>query len=123
MNKVVTYFFLLCNFFVFGIVGCSKSDSTPETVVTPTLGPCSGTPGPLFSAMKTVIAQKCVSCHNSTRTLGGQDYSSDCNIVASKTRIKVRAVDEGTMPPNGPLPQADKDKITAWFNAGGLYTK
>lgn len=106
------------------MISCSKSDSTPEAVITPPAGgDCSGTPGALFTAVKTIISQKCVGCHNSTNASGGQDLSSDCKIVASKTRIKIRAVDEGSMPPNRPLPQADKDNITAWFNAGGILSK
>lgn len=122
MKKLITYYLLLCTIVMTNTIACSKSDSTPEAVITPPAGGCAGTPGMLFTAMKTIIVQRCVSCHNSTNAQGGQDLSTDCKIIASKTRIKVRAVDEGTMPPNGPLPQADKDKITAWINAGGLYT-
>ncbi len=40
-------------------------------------------------------------------------------IDASKNRVKTR-VDQGTMPPSGPLQQSDKDKITAWINEGAL---
>lgn len=40
-------------------------------------------------------------------------------IDASKGRVKAR-VDQGSMPPSGPLQQTDKDKITAWINEGAL---
>jgi hypothetical protein len=50
------------------------------------------------------------------------NWTVNCNIVTNKARIKVRAVDQGTMPPSGPLSQADKDKINAWINAGGAIT-
>ena len=50
------------------------------------------------------------------------NWKVDCNIVANKDRIKIRAVEQGTMPPTGALPQSEKDKITAWINAGGKIT-
>lgn len=80
--------------------------------------------GPLFSAVKTLIQNNCQSCHNNSIANGGMNWQVECNIVANKDRIKARAVDNSpsSMPPTGPLPQADKDKITAWINAGGRYT-
>jgi uncharacterized membrane protein len=54
---------------------------------------------------------------------GGASFSDPCSIVALKTRIKIRAVDEGSMPQGGPmLSAAEKAKITDWINAGGLIT-
>lgn len=38
-------------------------------------------------------------------------------IEASKSIIKLR-VDQGTMPPSGPLAQSDKDKISTWIAEG-----
>ena len=88
----------------------------------PVVDPCSGTPGPLFTAVKALVSSKCVGCHNTGRANGGMDFSIDCNIVTNKARIKIRAVDEGTMPPTGTLPATDKAKITNWVNAGGKIT-
>ena len=105
------------------IVSCSKSGGG-NTIPPPPPPPsaCSGTAGPLFTAVKTLMAANCQSCHNNTIANGGMNWTVDCNIVINKTRIKARAVDEGTMPPTGPLAQAEKDKITAWINAGGKFT-
>ena len=50
------------------------------------------------------------------------NWQVDCNIVANKARIKVRAVDESSMPPGNPLSAADKKKITDWIAAGGAFT-
>lgn len=94
--------------------GCTKTASV--TVGT------GGVAGPLFTAVKTLTQASCQSCHNNTIANGGMNWTVDCNIVANRTRIKARAVDEGTMPPTGTLPQAEKDKITAWINAGGRFT-
>jgi uncharacterized membrane protein len=95
--------------------GCTKT-------ATITVGTNAGTAGPLFTAVKTLMQANCQSCHNNTIANGGMNWTVDCNIVANKDRIKVRAVDLGTMPPTGALAQGDKDKITAWINAGGRFT-
>ena len=96
------------------VKGCTKTASV--TVGT------AGAAGPLFTAVKTLMQANCQTCHNNTIANGGMNWTADCNIVANRTRIKARAVDEGTMPPTGPLPQVEKDKINAWINAGGRFT-
>lgn len=94
--------------------GCEKN-----TAVTVAEKPA----GPLFTAVKAVITARCVGCHNTTTANGGANFDSDCGIVSKGNRIKVRAVDQGTMPQGGPqLAQADKDKITNWINAGGKHS-
>jgi uncharacterized membrane protein len=69
-----------------------------------------------------MMQANCQSCHNNSIANGGMNWTVDCNIVANKDRIKIRAVEQGTMPPTGALPQSEKDKITAWINAGGKIT-
>jgi uncharacterized membrane protein len=120
MKKIALTFFSTAIVSSILIVSCSKSDGDDSTP--PPAAACSGTPGPLFTAVKTLMQANCQSCHNSGNANGGKDWTIDCNIVANKTRIKARAVDDGTMPPTGPLPQSEKDKITAWINAGGRIT-
>jgi hypothetical protein len=93
--------------------GCEKSVSV--TIAS------SGAAGTTFTAVKNLIASKCQSCHNNSLANGGMNFQVECNIVKSKDRIKVRAVDEGTMPQTGPLTQAEKDIISAWITAGGAY--
>jgi hypothetical protein len=94
--------------------GCEKS--TTVTV-------SAGTAGTLFNQVKTLIAAKCQSCHNNTVQNGGMNWAVDCNIVTNQARIKVRAVDEGTMPAGGPpLTTGEKAIITNWITAGGLLT-
>lgn len=114
---------IFCCALLLNFLSCSKTDSTPDAVVVvPPVNKCAGTSGPLFTAVKTLMQQKCVSCHKTGFASGGIDFTTDCNIITSQARIKVRAVDQGTMPPGGPLAQVDKDKITAWINAGGAIT-
>jgi uncharacterized membrane protein len=84
--------------------------------------------GTLFSAVRSVIQTFCVSCHNNSVQNGGMNWEVDCNIVAHRDRIKIRAVDQaGTanqmpQPPNPALSTADRQKILDWINAGGMYT-
>ena len=94
--------------------GCEKS-----TVVTIN---SAGAPGPLFTAVKNLMTNKCQSCHNNTVQNGGMNWQVDCNIVLNKLNIKDKAVDLGTMPPTGPLSSTEKAVITDWIAAGGNYT-
>jgi hypothetical protein len=82
-----------------------------------------GTKGPLFTLVRNLMTSKCQPCHNNSLQNGGMNWESDCNIVANQTRIKVRAVDEGTMPSGGPaLTVSEKGIITNWITAGGRLT-
>lgn len=80
--------------------------------------------GPLFSAVRTLVQNNCVTCHNATVLNGGMNWTVDCNIVTFKDRIKARAVDgnPSPMPQGGFLPLSERQKITDWINAGGKYT-
>lgn len=80
--------------------------------------------GPLFNAVRTVLQNNCVSCHNSTISEGGMNWTVDCNIVMFKDRIQARAVNANpsAMPPTGLMPASERQKITDWINAGGRYT-
>lgn len=97
--------------------GCSKN--TNVTVAT-------AAAGPLFTAVKGVVTANCAlsGCHSGSSPTGGINFTVDCNIVINKERIKARAIDgnPSIMPPTGALPQADRDKITAWLTAGGKFT-
>lgn len=77
--------------------------------------------GPLFGQVKSIIQSQCLYCHNSTSASGGVSYSTDCNIVANKIRIRARAVDgnPSPMPQTGLIPVSERQKIIDWVNAGG----
>lgn len=80
--------------------------------------------GPLFTAVRTLVQNNCVSCHNPANPNGGMIFTVDCNIVAAKDRIQARAVNgnPSPMPPTGLLPASERQKITDWINAGGKFT-
>lgn len=112
---------VFCCALLFNFLSCSKTDSTPDKPIQ-AVNKCSGTAGALFTLVKTLVQEKCVSCHNNSFASGGMNLLTDCSIITNQVRIKVRAVDQGNMPPGRPLSQTDKDKITAWINAGGAIT-
>ena len=82
------------------------------------------TAGPLFQAVRTLLNNNCVSCHNSSISEGGMNWTVDCNIVNFKDRINIRAVtgSPSAMPPSGLLPASERVKITNWINAGGRFS-
>lgn len=108
--------------------GCTGSAQVTVGTGTTGGGECSGTAGPLFTAVKAVLQANCVSCHNASNSQGGMNWAVDCNIVTNRARIKARAVDAaGTAnqmppPPNPPLSTADRQKITDWIAAGGNFS-
>ena len=84
--------------------------------------------GPKYAAVKQLITGGgaggyCGPCHVNGGMDGGKNFDTDISIVASKDRIKIRAVDgiPSFMPPapNFPLTTADQQKIIDWINAGG----
>lgn len=103
------------SYLVKDITGCLKSGSANVAMQQP---------GTLYTAVKAIIINNCINCHNGPSGNGGMDFSSDCNIISSSGRIKIRAVDGNPsfMPTTGKLNQVDMDKITAWITAGGRYS-
>ena len=96
------------------VSGCEKTKAV--TVAS------SGTAGSLFTAVKNLISATCQSCHNNTVQNGGMNWANQCNIIQFQDRIKVRAVDQGTMPQGGPeLTATQKAVITNWINSGGQF--
>ena len=93
--------------------GCEASQQVSVTTTGTTLGV-------KFTAVKNLLAAKCQSCHNSTNTQGGMNWTVDCNIVQYSARINARAVVAGDMPFGGPMLTAgEKAVITDWIAAGG----
>ena len=75
--------------------------------------------GPTFTAVKSLINAKCISCHNGSNP-AGVDFRTDCAIEQRGAAIKTQAVDQETMPQGGPpLTATEKKVITDWLTAGG----
>ena len=126
--KQTRYAFAIFGFCTITFLSCSKESTDPTPDQNPPGGGgnnsacATATPGPLFTQVKTVLANNCVTCHNPSGQMPSVDFRSNCVIEGRAALIKTRAVDQGTMPPTGALAQADKDKISAWVAAGGKVT-
>jgi hypothetical protein len=85
-------------------------------------------PGPLFSAVRTIVQTNCAvtGCHDATTMQSGINFNNNCDIVAQSARIKARAVDGNPSfmppPPRPQLSAADKQAINNWVAAGGGFT-
>jgi len=77
--------------------------------------------GPKYALVRQLINGYCGPCHLNNGMEGSKNFDTDANVIASKDRIKVRAVDGNPtfMPQGGQLTTIDKQKITDWINAGG----
>jgi hypothetical protein len=78
--------------------------------------------GPLFTAARNMMQTNCIlsGCHADIQP---PFFSDPCVIITNRFLIKDGAVDASpsVMPPTGPLPAADKQKIIEWLNAGGKF--
>lgn len=107
------------NIIVMDANGCMQSATATVAV---------GTAGPLFNAVKQVLATNCAlsGCHIGPNPQNGLDWTDNCTIAANAARIKARAVDGNPsfMPPYpySQLSATDKQKIVNWVNAGGQIT-
>src|SRR5688500_9464421 len=109
-NLLILTLTLCCSAFVFS---CSKSggdDGGGGGTGGGGGGGTGGTPGPLFTSVKSMMQTNCAisGCHVGSNPQAGLNFTVDATIVQQKDRIKVRAVDQaGTaqqmpQPPNPP---------------------
>jgi hypothetical protein len=80
---------------------------------------CSGVPASFSADILPIIVTKCriPSCHNAAAS-GGHFFQSFDDVYAAKDRIHLRVVIQKSMPPSGPLPQAEIDKLKCWIENG-----
>lgn len=92
--------------------GCTKS-ATATIAET-------GTKGPLFNDVTSLVTLKCnLPCHASGA--GGAPkgiMATDCDIISRKTLMNQKVVNENM----GSLNNTEKAKLQAWIDAGGKYT-
>lgn len=69
-----------------------------------------------------VMVTKCAlsGCHNSGSAAGGVILETYAQVSDAKNRIMERAVVQKSMPPSGPLPADQSNKIKCWIDGGAL---
>lgn len=121
MKKSIVFFVVLnVSIFQLGVLTSCSKEST-DTVNTPGAD-CSNPAiqkGPKFTAVESIINNKCISCHNGNQS---PNLTTACNIVNEWSDIKYRCVEVKNMPQSGPLPTAEQQAITDWVDAGHKYT-
>jgi uncharacterized membrane protein len=84
-------------------------------------------PAPPFVEVRTVIVQRCAVCHSANPTLpnvsampGGVAMDTPAQIRAAAPRIRVRAVEQRTMPPANTtgIGQEERELLRRWIDAG-----
>lgn len=69
-----------------------------------------------------IMASRCAfsGCHNSGSAAGGVVLETHAQVSAAKARIMERTVVQKSMPPSGPLPADESNKIKCWIDGGAL---
>ena len=122
MKKIVSLL-LIASFVIFQTNILSSCTKRSEDVVNPSTSDCSNPAiqkGPKFTAVESIINNKCISCHNGGGT--SPNLTTACNIVNEWSGIEYRCVVVKNMPEGNPLPTAEQQAISAWVNAGHKYT-
>lgn len=81
-----------------------------------------------FADIQPILNRACASCHGGSRPARGLDLTSHAAVMRSGTVRPGspgesglgRAVTRGVMPPNGPLPADEIEKINRWIADGAL---
>jgi hypothetical protein len=63
---------------------------------------------------ETVFKAKCVGCHGNSGGVNLETYES---VISNIDRVRER-LEQGTMPPSGPLSSGDSDLVLAWISEG-----
>lgn len=97
--------------------GCTKT-AAATVAATPS--------GPLFSAVRTIITNRCSGsgCHMNGANAAGYNFDNDCSVVTDWSKIRSSSVTGNSMPksPQPKLTTAEKQAITNWITAGHRYT-
>jgi uncharacterized membrane protein len=81
---------------------------------------CSTVDSKFSTAINPLMQSKCAysGCHDAANAAGGVVLENYTQISASAGRIKVRCIDEKTMPPGSPLSASETLALQCWINAG-----
>ena len=83
--------------------------------------------------ISTIFASRCLDCHSGQEPKGGLDLSDDARartggesgvaIVSGKPdeSLILRRISDGEMPPNDPLPEAERVLIRDWIAGGAVW--
>ncbi|MBC7688852.1 MAG: hypothetical protein H7211_11805 [Aquabacterium sp.] len=119
--KKRSYPVLLISFFtLLYSTGCYNDNA--ELLYGATVTDCSTTQSKYTADISPIITSKCAipGCHdaNGASNPAGFVFLNYAQLSAKKDRINARVIMERTMPPTGPLSDAEINKIKCWIGNG-----
>jgi hypothetical protein len=99
--------------------GDEPTDPTPPTTTMPPSTTVTFTQLISNDATLGVFNKSCLSCHNSNSASGGVDLSNYNQAKGLASDIQMRMSNtQNPMPPQGVLPQADRNVVNQWISGG-----
>ena len=96
----------------------NTSTKTPTTSPTPTNSAV--VTAISFKDVKTIIDQKCTTCHTSVgRTPAGTISFDTISVIGDRANQIKKSVTRRSMPPSGSLPPNEMQLISDWADQGG----
>jgi len=103
---------LLLFIFSFAIISCSSDDDAPEEPAAEKVT--------YTKNVKAIIDGNCLGCHGAELANGAPIHLTNFAEVKAASAGVTSKVADGTMPPNGPLSDAQKKVIADWGKDGFL---
>ncbi len=104
-------------------IGADSSSTGFQAIVDATIAQLVGTPAPVvpsFAEIRSIISQRCASCHSGASAFGGVRLDSDINIRANAGAIHRSAGNSDAMPLGNitNMTEAEREMIRVWFTSG-----
>lgn len=83
--------------------------------------------GPTYADIKPILDKNCVNCHGGLETKKGINLASYSAVMGGRNMVVagdpdrsrlIRVIKRGEMPPAGPLPADEIERLAAWIRAG-----
>ena len=119
--KITAFFFLLvllhsCTYDKYEVPEPALADTTGQAAI----NPCDSLNVTYSGTVKPLTDNNCAlsGCHAAGS--GNGDFTSYAGLKAKVDNgtFKKRVIEDKTMPPSGPLPASDIEKLQCWLNAG-----
>jgi uncharacterized membrane protein len=111
------FFFAVTLAFLMVLAACTYDK---EELVAPSDTTCTSMPAKYSTDIQPIMQSKCAisNCHNAATAAGGHILETYAQVKNAADHIMERVVIQKNMPPTGPLPTADINKIRCWINSG-----
>ena len=91
---------------------------TQKSATTNANAECATVPAAYVADIKPIIDANCLKCHGQGSPKGDFTTYEGLKAVAASGELKEKVLRQQSMPPNGPLPEEQRKKISCWLNSG-----